>query len=218
MVTAPIVGRLTDRVGSRGPMTAGLLLVAEALFLTTRIEDGTGYGRLLPALILMRFGLGLSMAPMSTAAINAVSATKAGVAAGILAMARMLGGTFGVAVLGALFQHLASSRLSDTLAATGLTAAQRDQLVHNLGSAHDSAGPGLNSDLAAQVVRAARDAFVHALSSSMWLCAGVTLAGALMAWVLIEREPGGVRRAGRQPRSGKPAPSTLEPTLAPPPR
>jgi hypothetical protein len=40
------------------------------------------------------------MSPMTTAAMNAVDRSKAGVASGILSMNRMIGGTLGVAVLG----------------------------------------------------------------------------------------------------------------------
>jgi EmrB/QacA subfamily drug resistance transporter len=105
ITTAPIAGRLADRIGSRRPMTAGLLLVTLAILLTTRIDVSSGYGRLVVPLAVMGVGLGLTMAPMSTAAMNAVSTTKAGVASGVLAMSRMVGGTFGVAVLGALFGH-----------------------------------------------------------------------------------------------------------------
>ena len=49
--------------------------------------------------------MGLAMSPMSTAAMNAVDRTKAGVASGVLSMSRMVGGTFGVAVMGALIDH-----------------------------------------------------------------------------------------------------------------
>ena len=55
----------------------------------------------------MGLGMALTMSPMSTAAMNAVEAQKAGVASGILSMSRMVGGTFGVAAVGALFQHIA---------------------------------------------------------------------------------------------------------------
>ncbi len=48
--------------------------------------------------------MALVMSPMSTAAMNAVDVTKSGLASGILSMWRMVGGTFGVAVLGAIFQ------------------------------------------------------------------------------------------------------------------
>ena len=112
MVMAPLAGRLADRVGPRVPVTCGMAIVALALALTTRIEVGSGYGRVLPAVVILGLGIGLTMAPMSTAAMNAVSATKAGVASGMLAMSRMVGGTFGVAALGALVQHLTADQLA----------------------------------------------------------------------------------------------------------
>jgi EmrB/QacA subfamily drug resistance transporter len=189
IVTAPFAGWLTDRIGPRPPMTVGLLLVAVALLLTTRVDVDTGYSLLLPTLALMGVGIGLTMAPMSTAAMNAVSTAKAGVASGILSMTRMVGATFGIAVLGALFQHLASNRLDSLLRGAGLTAAQRDQIVHNLGSARDSVGAGLDPQHVAQVGRAAREAFIHALSGGMWLCAGVAAVGVLASLVLVGRRP-----------------------------
>jgi hypothetical protein len=137
--------------------------------------------------MIMGVGIGLTMSPMSTAAMNAVAEEKAGVASGILSMNRMVGGTFGVAALGALFQHLATGRLTTLLAGTGLTASQRSDVVHNLGSARGGSGAGLDPHVAAQVGRAAREAFVYALSRGMWLSTAVAAIGALAALVLIER-------------------------------
>src|SRR5204862_3691192 len=131
---APIAGRLSDRIGPRPLMTFGLTTVAIALFLQSRVTDHTTYAELLPAFMLMGLGMGFTMSPMSTAAMNAVSADKAGVASGILSMSRMVGGTFGVAAIGALFQHDATSRIDSDLAGTGLTAAQHSQVVDAMGS------------------------------------------------------------------------------------
>ena len=77
---------------------------------------------------------------MSTAAMNAVPAHKAGVGSGILSMSRMVGGTFGVAAIGALFQHIARADLGDALAGTGVSAAQQEHLVEGLGTAIATAG------------------------------------------------------------------------------
>jgi EmrB/QacA subfamily drug resistance transporter len=101
ILISPLSGRLTDRVGPRPLMTAGLVLVAISLFWQSHLSVGSGYGFLAPGFVLMGIGMGLTMSPMSTAAMNAVDRTKAGVAGGILSMSRMVGGTLGVAVMGA---------------------------------------------------------------------------------------------------------------------
>jgi EmrB/QacA subfamily drug resistance transporter len=186
MVTAPIAGRLADRIGPRPLMTFGLVVVAVALYLMTRIGVDTGYGELLPAFLLMGFGLAITISPMSTAAMNSVSADKAGVASGILSMNRMIGGSLGVAVFGALFQHLATDRLDQSLAGTGLTAAQRSEIAQNLGSTGRSPVAGVTPHIDQQVASAGHDAFVHALSGGMWLCVAVALVGALAAVLFVE--------------------------------
>ena len=195
VLIAPFAGRLADRIGPRPPMVVGLTLVTLALFLQTRIDVGTGYGLLLPAFILLGIGMALTMSPMSTAAMNAVAAQKAGVASGLLSMSRMVGGTFGVAALGALFQHLASNELSSSLAGTGISAAQQDHLVHSLGAASDGA------NLPPVAAEAAQHAFIHALASGMWLSAGVAAAGVLIAFFTIGGKPVRQPDAAKQPEA-----------------
>jgi MFS family permease len=179
VLVAPLAGRLTDRVGPRPLIVGGLSLVTLSLLLQTRIDVDTGYGVLLPAFVLLGIGMALVMSPMSTAAMNAVAPEKAGVGSGILSMNRMVGATFGVAAIGALFQHLAGNELSDKLAGTGVTKGQQDEIVHSLGA-------GGGGDMSPQVAHAAHDAFIHAFSSGMWLSAGVAALGVLLAIWLIE--------------------------------
>ncbi len=104
VIAAPIAGRVADRIGSRWPMVLGLAVTSTSLFLFAQMDASTGYSDLLPAFILLGLGIGMTMSPMSTAAMNAVDVDKAGVASGTLQMFRMIGGTVGVAATGAIFQ------------------------------------------------------------------------------------------------------------------
>jgi EmrB/QacA subfamily drug resistance transporter len=201
VLIAPIAGRLADRVGPRPLIVGGLTLVAFALFLQTRIDVDTGYGLLLPAFVLMGIGMALVMSPMSTAAMNSVAPQKAGVGSGILSMNRMVGATFGVAAIGALFQHLARNDLSHQLAGTGVTEAQREQIVHNLGAGSDAAS------MPPQIATAAHDAFIHAFASGMWLSAAVAVVGAIVAFWLISPKEASRPDAARQPEAAAEAAS-----------
>jgi EmrB/QacA subfamily drug resistance transporter len=178
IVMGPLAGRLTDRVGPRSLMTAGLVIVGASLFWQSEIGVDSGYGFLLPAFVLMGLGIGLVMSPMSTAAMNAVDPTKAGAASGTLSMSRMVGGTFGVAVLGALVSGVGGAKLDDLL--PSLPAGQRAALTEGLGQPASEGVPGA-------VVRAAHEAFVSAVGVGLKVGAIATVVGAVLAWTLIAK-------------------------------
>jgi EmrB/QacA subfamily drug resistance transporter len=194
--TAPIAGRLADRIGPRIPMTAGLALASLALFLQSQLTTSSGYAELLVPFMIMGLGMGLTMSPMSTAAMNSVSPDKAGVASGILSMSRMVGGTFGVAAIGALFQSLLKGRLATDLRGLHLTAAQHQQIADGVGAGQGKqALKGLDPATAQQAGKAMKDAFVHGLSGGLKLSTAVAAAGAVLAFTLIEPHVK-TRRAG----------------------
>jgi hypothetical protein len=175
-----------------------MALVAVSLFWQSRLSVDTSYAFLLPAFMIMGVGMGLTMSPMSTAAMNAVDRTKAGVASGTLSMSRMVGGTFGVAVLGALVSAVGRHDLTKSL--PGLPADTREHLVDGLGSGAGTQGAP------ARVVDAAHAAFVDALSTALTLSAIAAAISAVLAWVLI---------TGARPAA--PVAETVEPEVAPEP-
>ncbi len=101
---APVAGRLADRFGPRWLIAAGLTVVAASLYSFSGIAVDSTYGELLPGFMLLGIGIALTMSPMTSAAMNAVAVEKAGLASGVLSMFRMVGGSLGVAVTGAIFQ------------------------------------------------------------------------------------------------------------------
>ncbi len=178
MVAGPLAGRLSDRVGPRTPLVIGLTLVTISLAWQSRIEVDTGYGFLVVPFILLGLGMGFTMSPMSTAAMNAVDRTKAGVASGTLSMTRMVGGTFGVAALGALVAAVGRHDLSQSL--PNVPEDVRERLVDALGSGATVAGAQGN-------VRAASEAaFVDALGTGLTIAAIATALAAVVAWFMID--------------------------------
>jgi EmrB/QacA subfamily drug resistance transporter len=133
-VVAPISGRLADRLGPATPMSAGLAILAVSMFLFAGINTGTTYSGLVIPFVLMGLGIALTMSPMSTAAMNAVSAQKSGVASGVLQMSRMIGASVGVAATGAIFQAQLGSGFDPAKLATAPEQA-RATFIDALGSA-----------------------------------------------------------------------------------
>ncbi len=121
MVAGPLAGRLSDKIGPRTLIADRAAVRDRELALwQSRVTRSTRPTRTCSSpFILMGLGMGLAMSPMSTAAMNAVDPTKAGVASGVLSMSRMVGGTFGVAAMGALITGLGRSKIDETLRSAG---------------------------------------------------------------------------------------------------
>jgi EmrB/QacA subfamily drug resistance transporter len=102
ILVAPVAGKTSDRIGSRGLMTAGMLLVAFQLVLFSRLGLDATFWNLLPALLIGGVGMALTMTPSAAAATRSVPVEKAGVGSAVLNSARQVGGTMGVAVMGAI--------------------------------------------------------------------------------------------------------------------
>jgi len=125
ILIAPLAGRTTDRIGSRGFMTVGMLLVALQLLLFSRLGEDASYWQLFPALILGGVGMALTMTPSAAAATRAVPVAKAGVGSAVLNSARQVGGTMGIAVMGAIVAAEAAGQRTPAAFMSGFDSALR---------------------------------------------------------------------------------------------
>ncbi len=202
---APIAGRLADRFGPRWLIGGGLLILAASLFSFSGIAVDSSYLDLLPGFMLLGIGIAMTMSPMTSAAMNAVPVQKAGVASGVLSMFRMVGGSLGVAVTGAIFQGLVRSHLDSLLTGSGISAADRSDIAEQLGSGSVSGAlKGLPPDQAREAANAGADSFVYALGHAMSISAVVVLIGAVVGVTAI-------RAKGKRPSTVEAAEATVNP-------
>jgi EmrB/QacA subfamily drug resistance transporter len=113
---SPLCQRLIGRFGAKALMTAGMLSATVGVLLMTRVDAGSGYLTVLPGFLLFGIALGLVYTPMSSAAMAAMPRAKAGIAAGVLAMNRLLAGSLLLAATGALYAAFGHDRDDATAA------------------------------------------------------------------------------------------------------
>ncbi len=101
-LVAPAAGRISDRTGRRLPAALGMVILAGGLVLLSGLGATSGLGALLPALMLSGLGIGLTTAPVTTAALDFAPDDEAGTRAGILNTSRMIGLAVGIALMGAI--------------------------------------------------------------------------------------------------------------------
>ena len=102
ILVAPIAGKTSDRIGSRGLMTAGMVLIAVQLLMFSRLTQDASFWDLFPALMIGGIGMSLTMTPSAAAATRSVPVDKSGVGSAVLNSARQVGGTMGIALMGAI--------------------------------------------------------------------------------------------------------------------
>jgi EmrB/QacA subfamily drug resistance transporter len=105
ILVAPIAGRTSDRIGSRGLLTAGMVLIAVQLVYFSQLGLHATLWNLLPAFLVGGVGMALTMTPSAAAATRGVSVDKAGVGSAVLNAARQVGGSLGIAIMGAIVAY-----------------------------------------------------------------------------------------------------------------
>jgi predicted MFS family arabinose efflux permease len=95
--------RLTMRFGARRTLLPGMVLIAMGLALFTRAPVHGDYVRdVLPVMVLLGFGIGVSFPALMTLAMSGATHEDAGLASGLVNTTAQVGGALGLAVLATL--------------------------------------------------------------------------------------------------------------------
>jgi EmrB/QacA subfamily drug resistance transporter len=190
-------GGLLDRFGARAPLIIGPGIAALGFVLLALPGTGGAYWAtfLLP-MIVLGLGMAVTVAPLTTAVVNAVAARQTGVAAGINNAVASLANLLAVAIIGAIALGAYNRALDDRLGA----AAVPSEVTRAVAYAHGNFAPDLQARgedrrLAEAIVR---DSLAYSIRLVMLLAAALALAGAACAAMTLPPEP--ARRRGNLPR------------------
>jgi EmrB/QacA subfamily drug resistance transporter len=102
VLIAPRAGKLTDSMGARWLIGSGLGLFAVSMLLFAQLDRGSDFWNILPGGLVAGVGIALTMTPATTAAMGSVRVDRAGVGSAVLNTSRQLGGSLGLAIMGAV--------------------------------------------------------------------------------------------------------------------
>ncbi|KFL31856.1 multidrug MFS transporter [Devosia riboflavina] len=189
MVSSALAPRLATIAGPRLTMACGIALGGLGLVLMALLVSVEGgYPAILPGMIAMGLGMGLSMTPSTEAITSSLPREQQGVASALNDVTREFGTALGVALLGTVFAAGYANAVATRLAE--LPSDISEAAARGIATALDIAGR--QGPDGARLVQSSREAFVDAWQQSM--LAGVVVMAILLAYILV-RGPVGSGRA-----------------------
>ncbi len=179
-------GGLLDRFGARLPLIVGPAIAATGLALLAMPGATNTYWTLLPPMIVLGFGMVVTVAPLTTSVINAVPARQAGVASGINNAVASVASLLAIAILGAVALAAYDRALDRRLSTQPLPSEVRQMVESARGkftaSSELSAVQGEQGKAARTIVN---DALAEAMRFSLWLAAALAFAAAACAALML---------------------------------
>ena len=187
-------GQICARFGTKVPLVVASLTVAVGLlmFALPGAEHGSYWTSFFPAMVVQGFGMALVITPLTTAALGSVDSARSGLASGVNNAVARMAGLLAVVVLGTMVYAMFSANLDARLEGMELPRAVRSELEAakaDLGAA--KVPDGVDAGTEVRLERAIEESFVAGFRLVMLSSAGLALASALAAALLV----GGKKRS-----------------------
>ena len=197
-ILSPIMGRMVDRVGSRLLLTVGPGVVALGFVLLALPGITPGpfayWWTYFPGILAIGVGMGITVAPLTTAVMWSAPSEHSGVASGVNNAVTRSAQVLALAILGAVAIFTFTSTLQTRAASLPLSPEQRTTLVADAGKlGATTPPPGLGAKAVAQVHTAVQESFVGTFRLLTLIGSAMALASAALAWFLIG-PPGEIRQ------------------------
>ena len=180
-------GGLVARYGPRAPLVTGPLIAATGFVLFAVPGVGASYWKaFFPAFVVLGLGMAISVAPLTTVVMNSVDQDRAGTASGINNAVARVASVLAIAILAIVMVKVFSSSLNRSLADQLLPPGIFQYIKSNeIRLAGLDLPAGLDADTTALIRASISRAFVFGFRTVMLICAGLSLASAAVAWLMI---------------------------------
>ncbi|MEP7285923.1 MAG: MFS transporter [Chloroflexota bacterium] len=187
-------GGLVDRIGPRLMLTVGPAIagVGFLLFAIPGLTNGPSdyWITYFPAIVTLAFGMGLTVAPLTTAVMNSAPSHSSGTASGINNAVARTAGVLAIAIVGAIALFSFNSALTARTDSLNLPENARAQLRADSSKLADTKPPAdLSADLTANVQNAIKLAYIDTFRLVALIGAGLAWTSALLAALLVEGRP-----------------------------
>lgn len=182
-------GGLVARYGPGRPLVAGPLVVAFGFALFAVLPVGADYWKtVFPAMTILGLGMAITVAPLTTDVMNSVEQDRVGAASGINNAVARVAGVLGIAVLGIAMVLAFRARLDRSLNHLSLPPGIRQEIrAQETRLAGLQPPASLDASIRAAVTDSIHKSFVSGFRIVMMICAGLSLASAVIAWLMILR-------------------------------
>src|SRR5258706_999832 len=180
-------GGLVKRYGARLPLVVGPIIAAAgfALFLRPGV-GGSYFTTFFPAIVVLGFGMAISVAPLTTTVMNAVNQSHAGIASGVNNAVSRTAGLVAVAVFGLIMFQAFNSCLDQRLDVIPIPVDVRQALNgERLKLAAAEIPRSINEETRVAIKQAIDECFVFGFRRVMLVGAALALAGSALAWLMI---------------------------------
>lgn len=180
-------GGLVKRYGPRLPLVIGPIIAGVGFALFIRPGTNSSYWTtFFPAIVVLGFGMAISVAPLTTTVMNSVRESRAGIASGINNAVSRTAGLLAIAVLGLIMFHAFSNCLDSRLNQLNVKAEVREALNNQrVKLAAAEPPPDIDNATRDAIKQAIDECFVTGFRLVMICGAGLALASSLMAFFII---------------------------------
>ena len=180
-------GGLVARYGARLPLTVGPLIAALGFLLFSIPSIGGSYWRtFFPAVVVLGFGMAVSVAPLTTVVMGSIDPDRAGTASGINNAVARVAGLVAIAVFGVVMVTEFGTHLNRALSDLPIPDGARTELRSNeTRLAALKAPAGVDPATATAIESSIAASFVSSFRLIMWICAALAVGSAVAAWRMI---------------------------------